>query len=351
MHLESFLDGTAQEINQELEKFFPKKISAKWCSANLGKAEYSVDEGAVQGAIANPVWDFLGRGGKRWRPALAILACKAVGGSKKDVLSFCVIPELVHNGTIMVDDVEDNSVLRRGRPSTHVLFGVDVAVNAGNSMYFLPLSILYNNKKLHADKKSELYDSYARNLLRLSFGQAMDIHWHRGNGNVSEKAYLQMCVYKTGSLAAFSAEMGAIIGNATRAQKSALSGFATSIGVAFQIHDDVLNIKPKSLDWGKETGDDIKEGKRTLMVIHALEKLPKKERERLIGILDSREKSEGDVREAISLIERSGGIEYAALVAKKIVSASWKKLDRALAPSDAKALLREFADYLIKRDI
>ena len=224
-------------------------------------------------------------------------------------------------------------------------------MNAGNALYYLPLSLLFNSSSIPAEIKVRIYDSYARHLLRLSYGQAMDIWWHRGNGSANESHYLQMCVYKTGSLAAFSAELGAILGGAGDALQKALSEFATSIGVAFQIQDDILNIKPKSLEWGKEVGDDIKEGKRTLMVIRALQKLPKEGRVRLVEILNSRENSDADVREAISLLEQAGGIEYAAAQAKKIVSKSWAKLGRALKDSPAKALLREFADYLINRGI
>lgn len=350
MALEDYLKSTASEVNAELAKFFPRQFSREWSDKALGRAEYEVDSEASQSAVLDPIWDFLDRGGKRWRPALALLACEAVGGKKSDALPYCVIPELVHNGTIMVDDVEDGSVLRRGKPSTHILHGVDIAVNAGNAMYYIPLVSLFGSG-LSDRKKVEIYDLYSRQMLRLSFGQAMDIYWHRGKGSVSEKKYLQMCVFKTGSLAAFSAGLGGIIGGGSRKQVDALIQFAESIGVAFQIQDDILNIKPRSLDWGKEIGDDIKEGKRTLMVVRAVSVLPKPEASKLLKILDLKEKSESDVGHAIKLLEKSGSIEYARDYSERLVAKSWSSLDRVLPDSKAKGMLKDFAGYLVKRGI
>ncbi|NIV44480.1 MAG: polyprenyl synthetase family protein, partial [Gammaproteobacteria bacterium] len=97
-------------------------------------------------AIAQPMWDFLERGGKRWRPALFLLVIEALGEDSEKFLDFAIIPEVIHNGTIMVDDVEDDSTFRRGKPCTHRIFGIDIAVNTGNAMYFLPLLTLIKNK-------------------------------------------------------------------------------------------------------------------------------------------------------------------------------------------------------------
>lgn len=352
MQLEEYLKQAARSADAELELFFQHNADAKWLEGALGKPDFDFDVSAVQKAIFDPIWDFLSRGGKRWRPALMLLASEAVGGRRKKVMPFTVIPELVHSGTIMIDDVEDNSVLRRGKPSTHLLFGIDIAINAGNAMYYLPLAAVFRNKKLASTLKARIYDLYALEMLRLSFGQAMDIHWHRGgSSSVTQGQYLQMCSYKTGSLARLAAELGAVLGGASEQQVNALGDFAASIGVAFQIQDDVLNIKPVDSNWGKEVGDDIKEGKRTLMVIHALSVLPQVKHGRLLAILGMKEKGDSDVREAISLIEEAGSIAYARGVAKQIVSKSWKRLFPKLKDSPAKKLLKEFADYLVERKI
>ncbi|MEM4327224.1 MAG: polyprenyl synthetase family protein [Candidatus Diapherotrites archaeon] len=132
---------------------------------------------------------------------------------------------------------------------------------------------------------------------------------------------------------------------------SVVSSFASSLGVAFQIYDDVLNIAPKSGVWGKEVGDDIKEGKKTLLVIHALKNLPKGDAEKLLSILSLGSKSDDDVKVAIRLIESAGSIDYALAKANHILSSSWLELDKVLRPSVAKSLLRDFADFMVKRKL
>ena len=120
-----------------------------------------------------------------------LLSCEAVGGTKNKAIPFVCLPELLHNGTIIVDDVEDNSALRRGKPSTHLLVGIDVAVNAGNALYFLPLLSVLNASKLNKKTRLMIYDLYVREMLNLSFGQATDIYLHRGLKNkVTEKQSL-----------------------------------------------------------------------------------------------------------------------------------------------------------------
>ncbi len=348
--LREFLKKTAGEVDAEIENFFPKKFSAGWYSKHLGKPEFALDSGAAQGAISSPVWDFLSRGGKRWRPALMLLACEAVGGRKADALPFTPIPELAHSGSVIVDDVEDNSALRRGKPSLHIEYGVDIAINAGNALYFLPLLPLALDKKLSPEKKSLVYALYVSEMSKLSFGQGIDIFWHNGHKDATEQEYLQMCSLKTGSLARMAVGLGATLGGASRRQFEALTEFATSIGVAFQIQDDILNIKPNE-GWGKETGDDIKEGKRTLMAIHAFSALPEKERARLTWILDSRNNSDNEVREAIDMLEKSGSIEYAKKTAASLVSGSWAKLEKSLPATRAKGMLKEFAEYVVERSV
>ncbi len=351
MNLQSYLAKSSKETNEALLRFFPKKFSGKWFKRYFRSPEFALDETALQKSVVDPIWDFLDRGGKRWRPGLLLLACEATGGNRKKAVPFTVLPELIHNGTIMVDDVEDSSTLRRGKPSTHLLFGVDVAVNAGNAMYFLPLLKLFSGPSLDAKTKSKIYDLYVREMVFLSFGQATDIHWHHGYSNkVSESEYLQMCSFKTGSLSRFAAQLGAILGGASEKQVAAFADFATSIGVAFQIQDDILNLVP-SEGWGKETGDDISEGKRTLIVIRAFSVLPKKKKRRLIKLLDSKTTSVSEIQEAISILSECGAMDYASSVAKKLVLKSWSRLDGVLKDSDSKKLLKEFAGYLIEREV
>ncbi|MEM4598144.1 MAG: polyprenyl synthetase family protein [Candidatus Diapherotrites archaeon] len=339
-------------IDKELESVLPRNAE-KWVEKALGKPNYFYDTKTVQHGLTDQVWEFLDRGGKRWRPALMISACKALNGPEILAAKFAPLIEFVHEGTLLVDDVEDNADLRRGKPAMHKIYGIDCAVNTGNAMYFIPLELLYNNRfKLPEKKIVQIYDIYAQEMLRLSVGQAMDIWWHKGKIKaISEAAYLQMCAYKTGVLARFAAKLGAVLADAKRSQVEALGNFGEALGVAFQIQDDILNVAPKSERWGKEVGEDISEGKRTLLVIKAKKSLPKKEANELDSILNSHTKNKKKIQKAINLIKKSGAIAYSAKKAKDIVEKAWADLEKKIPENEGKQELKAFADFAINRDI
>ncbi|MBN2066843.1 MAG: polyprenyl synthetase family protein [Candidatus Diapherotrites archaeon] len=260
---------------------------------------------------------------------------------------------ITHN-TIMIDDIEDDSKDRRGKPCTHLLYGIDIACNDSNALYFLGLTALYRNtQKLGQEKLNMVYNLYSEEMLRVCTGQAMDILWHKGKkADISEKEYLQMVVYKTGVLARLAAKLGAILGNGNEKQVDALGRFGEAIGIGFQIQDDILELTGEEFRKGKGSiGGDVHEGKRSLLVIKTLENAPKGEGERLLEILDSHPTEEAAIEEAIEIIKRNGAIEYAGKRAKSIVEKAWKEIEKALPESEAKKTLHSLALYCTEREI
>ncbi|MCX6767294.1 MAG: polyprenyl synthetase family protein [Candidatus Micrarchaeota archaeon] len=347
-----FLKETKPVIDKAIEKYVPRRHDAKSLEFILGRPKYAYDAESATKAVSEPIWDLLDRGGKRWRPALLLLACEALGGKPEDCVDFAVIPEVVHNGTLMVDDIEDDSALRRGRPCTHKVFGVDVAINAGNAMYYLPLlALMKNRRKLGAEKTADAYEIYVQEMINVSYGQAFDIWWHKGKKEPSEAEYLQMCAYKTGCLARMAAKLGALLAGGSEKQIEAFGSFAEAIGVAFQIQDDILNLVGEEFAKGKGVGEDIHEGKMTLLVIHALKNADKKGAARLREILGMHTGDEKLIGEAIAVIKGAGSAEYAKKTASGMVSEAWEKLAPMLPESAAKQKLKAFAAYLIERGI
>ncbi len=354
MEIEAYLEKKKPLIDREIEKVLPREISQKWLEHALGKAAFVYDAETIGKSMAEPIWEYLDRGGKRWRPALVMLCCEAVGGKEKEALAFAPLIELVHNGTIMIDDIEDDSKERRGKPCTHLLYGTDIACNDSNALYFLGLIALYRNThKLGQEKLNRIYNLYAEEMLRVCTGQSMDILWHKGKkADITEQHYLQMVVYKTGVLARFAAKLGAILGSATQKQIDAVGKFGEALGVGFQIQDDILELTDEEFKKGKgSAGGDIHEGKRTLLVIKTLEKASAADRKRLLEILDSHPTDAETINEAIVLIKKYGAIEYAAKKANAIVESAWKKIDSALPESKAKELLHNLALYCTARKI
>lgn len=352
----AILNEFKPEIDQIIEKYFPRKADLKWLEYTFGKPRYEYNLEAAQKALVDPIWDFLDRGGKRWRPFLFLLIAEAVGGNPEKLKEFVIIPEIIHNGTLMIDDIEDQGELRRGKPCTHKIFGEDIAINSGNFMYYFPLLILAKNKSKFNEKIiARAYDAYVQEMINLSFGQACDIYWHRGHAdNIKEEEYMQMCAYKTGCLARLAAKLAVILSGGEEELTEKIGRVAEAIGVAFQIQDDILDIALEGEDrekFGKAFGNDIKEGKRTLMVIHTVKVANEKDKKRLIEILNKHTDEIMEKEEAIKIIQKYGSIDYAKKKAVEIVEKSWKEAEPLLKENRAKVLLKEFVFYLIERKV
>lgn len=356
LDINRLLKEKASLIDKTIEKYIPRTFSRKDVVFKTNPPRYSYNLETLNEALLDPIWEFLDRGGKRWRPILFLLVCEALGKKPDDFVDFAIIPEVVHNGTLMVDDIEDLSELRRGKPCTYKIFGSDVAINAGNAMYYLPLLPLIQKKREIAnDKLSKIYEIYVQEMINLSMGQAMDIAWHKGLANadrIGEADYLQMCAYKTGTLARMSARIAAVLADADEQLEKGLGQFAESIGVAFQMLDDMLDLTSAEFEAKKGgRGQDITEGKRSLIVIHTLKTGSARDRRRLVEILNLHSSDQKIRNEAIAIMEKYHSIEYAKHFAKKIVDDSWNQIENNLSPSDEKEKLKAFARFLIERKI
>ena len=338
MDIEKFLEEKATLIDKIIEKYIPRKFSKNAALFRINPPKYAYNLEALNKAIAKPIWEFLDRGGKRWRPSLFLLICEALGKNPKDFADFAIISEVIHNGTLMVDDIEDASEYRRGKPCTYKIYGLDIAINAGNAMYYLPLlPLIEKGDKISPEKLSKIYEVYVQEMINISLGQATDIAWHRGLANadeIDEKDYLQMCAYKTGTLARMAAKIAAVLADANKELVEKLGRFAESIGIAFQMQDDILDLTGKDFAEKKGgRGQDITEGKRSLIVIHTLKTANPKDKRRLVEILNMHTSDQALRDEAIAIIKKYGSIDYAKNFARKIVKESWR---------DAETLLQNF---------
>ncbi|MCL1971358.1 MAG: polyprenyl synthetase family protein [Candidatus Bathyarchaeota archaeon] len=356
MNIEKFLEEKAPLIDKAIKAYIPRKFAKTSLLFQVIPPVYSYNLETVDRAIADPTWDMLDRGGKRWRPALFLLICEALGKKDGYCADLAVIPEVVHNGTLVIDDIEDSSELRRGKPCTYKLYGLDISINVGNAMYYMPLLALMTKRvNLPADVLCGIYEIYVQEMINLSLGQAMDIAWHRGLANanlITEDDYLQMCAYKTGTLARMAAKMAAVYSGAEKTLVDKLGRFAESIGVAFQMQDDILDLTGQEFAKNKGgVGQDITEGKRTLMVIYTLKAADEVDKSRLIDILNMHTNDQGLRDEAIAIMQKYHAIEHTRQIAEKIVVDSWNAVERLLPTLEAKEKLKAFSEFLIKRNM
>ena len=346
------LKENKKNVDKVIEKYLPRPENCDYdFMVNIfGPTRYKYDLEAFKKAFLEPSWDFLDRGGKRWRPFLFVLVYEALGGKKEEIMDLLIIPELLHNGSVIIDDIEDNSELRRGKPCLHKMYGTDIAINTGNMLYFYPFISLVRNIK-DPVTKSRLYDMILTEMIKLHLGQGTDIYWHKGLKNPSVEEYLEMCANKTGGLARLSVKMAAILAGKDDETVEKLGRVAESIGIAFQIQDDIINLKSEKFQKLKGFGEDITEGKRSLMVIYTLEKADPKDKNRLIEILNKHTTNINEIKEAIKIMEKYGAFDFAKNKAKEIIEDAWKEAEPLLLEGKSKKLLKSFIEYLINREI
>ena len=169
--MKSFLKKKAPLIDKAIEKYVPRSFSKDSVLFKVNPPMYSYNLEPLNKAIAEPIWDMLDRGGKRWRPVLFLLICEALGKDSDYCLDFSIIPEVIHNGTLVIDDIEDSSEMRRGKPCTHKIFQMDIAVNAGNAMYYLPLlPLMVQKAKFTPEMERDIYEIYVQEMINLQHG-------------------------------------------------------------------------------------------------------------------------------------------------------------------------------------
>ncbi len=295
---------------------------------------------------------FLSRGGKRIRPLLCMVCCSIGGSDPKLALEPSSIIELFHNFTLIHDDIEDNSLFRRGEPTLHISHGLAMALNSGDALYTLLLRQLIYLKlpKSASGSISEFQKLYLDAFKRVVDGQGIEISWIRdGRFDISEDEYLEMICGKTSALMGLSCQVGAFVSGMDQKTQTIYRDFGEKIGLAFQIQDDVLNLVGDFKKYKKEIGGDISEGKRTLMVVHFFKFATKSEKQRLTQILSSKTQDQKLIGEAIDLLKKYGSIDYAKEYSKSLVEDAKKSVISLKKGPDLDSLI-SIANYVLERE-
>jgi geranylgeranyl pyrophosphate synthase len=350
--MQSYFEQKKPLIERAVREFFPTEINQKLAENNFGNYSYEFQRSAWKPAFSSIFYEFFERGGKRIRPVLTCLTYDAFGGKMEgnasEIYRFAIISELIHSGTLMIDDIEDNSELRRGKPTSHKIFGTGLTVNNGNFLYFYP-QLIIKQSSLSDAIKVKLYELLIQTLTNLHIGQGMDIYWGKEKRyETTVQEYLQMCAYKTGALLAIAMKTGAILVGASDDKVEKLGAVAEAMGIAFQIRDDILNLKPTS-EWGKEKGEDITEGKITYMVADTMERAKEADRQRLRTILSLKTKDEKLIGEAITILDKYDAFEKAKRFADELISQAKHLTEDTLPESQYKKMFLEVLDFMVGR--
>ncbi|HDZ59062.1 MAG TPA: polyprenyl synthetase family protein [Ignavibacteriales bacterium] len=283
--------------------------------------------------------------GKRIRPLLVLLSAKAVGGKFNDVYNAAVAVELLHNFTLVHDDIMDNADKRRGRLTLHKKYNNNTAILVGDSL----LSVAYEYLLKDCDSNAKyVISSFTRGLVEVCEGQSLDTDFEQRK-NVSLNEYIIMIKKKTAALAKTCCEIGASIGGGSREEIKALASYGTNLGIAFQIQDDLLDITADEEKFGKKIGGDLIEGKKTYLLIKALEKAKSDDRKILSEVIDNKGIKPQNVKSYKLLFEQLGVIESA----KKAIDSYTRKAIKSLSlikKKEDKELLTWFAYILLNRN-
>jgi geranylgeranyl pyrophosphate synthase/predicted secreted hydrolase len=360
-NLDDFFGAVGEEVRKSVAAILPLTPTYEEARSLVGgesRARYmdGVDIPTIGRSLVAPIREIVDRGGKSWR-SYALLACvDVVKGDSRKFVKWLAIPELMHVGSLIVDDVQDKSVVRRGKPTAHVLYGEPISINAGTYAYFLAQKALVA-VDVTPEARIKLYDLYFEAMRAGHAGQALDLDGPTemmagvvasGDSSKLESRILGTHRLKTAAPAGALARMGALSGGGTDEQVEAVGDFFESLGLAFQLIDDVLNLR--GFKGGlKATAEDISNGTITLPVAKAMSRLTQADRAWVWETLSSKPKDPEVVAAVVAKLESVGAIDAVATEARDLVEAAWQRASPLLEDSFSKIMFRAFSWYILER--
>jgi len=284
-------------------------------------------------------------GGKMLRPALSLIVSEAVGGNRESALKTGAAIELIHTFSLIHDDIMDDDDMRRGLPSVHKVWGEDVAILAGDTLFSKAFEMIITSKNTTSEQNNKALATVADACVKICEGQALDMGFEE-RFDVCEDEYMEMIFKKTGALIAAATKAGAIMGGADDDVIDAMYEYGRLIGLAFQIQDDYLDLASDEETLGKPIGSDIGKGKMTIIAIKGL---ASDDSGRFLEILKAEENSQEEIYEAIEILTNCGAIDYARNFAFESVNQA-KEVLEILPDSSFKKVLCDIADFVLGRN-
>ncbi len=359
--LDEFFAAVGQAVRKSVAEVLPLEPTleqARELVACAARGHYldGMDLRQLGRALIQPIREITDRGGKSWRSYAALACCDVVGGDSRKFIQWLAMPELLHVGSLIIDDIQDRSTVRRGGPAAHIAHGEPLAINAGTAAYFITQKLLVTDE-VSARQKLALYDLYFEAMRAGHAGQAIDLDGlhpaldeavQSGDSAALERRVLNVHRLKAGVPAGCLARMGAVAGGGSDAQVEAVGNFFEQLGLAFQIVDDVLNLRGFKGDL-KSRGEDVTNGVVTLPVAKAIARLPRAESLRLATTLKSKPRDLVVVSGVVEQLEISGAIQACADQAGQLVEEAWRMAEPLLPDTMSKVMLRAFGWYVLER--
>jgi geranylgeranyl diphosphate synthase, type II len=293
-----------------------------------------------------PITYTLESGGKRIRPLLVLASCNLFSEDVQQAVPIAMAMEVFHNFTLLHDDIMDNSPIRRNRPTVHMKWDTNIAILSGDAMMIKAYSIL---SKVPEKQLKPIINLFNKTALEVCEGQQYDMNFEIQK-NVTESEYLKMIKLKTSVLIAACLKAGATIGGADDTSSDLLYDFGLNMGIAFQLQDDLLDTYAETSEFGKKNGNDIITGKKTFLLINALEKSNPELKTELNGLIGN--KSIPDENKIKQVIEIYNKLHIKELTENKIQEyyfSAMKSIEKLTVKEEKKQVLMTFAEQIINR--
>ena len=287
-------------------------------------------------------------GGKRLRPFMVIKSCQILGGKVANSMPSACAVEMVHNFTLVHDDIMDNDEMRHAVPTVHKKFGMPIAILAGDVLFSKAYQII-SKSKLSPKATTELISRLAKACVDVCEGQLLDIKMAEQKKIPSQAEYITMVEKKTAALFDVSCAMGAICATNKARDVSNLSAFGRNLGIAFQITDDLIGVMGDSKITKKPVGNDLREGKKSLPIVMAIKLSKGKDKKTILKAFGNQKATKTDLKRAVDVIKRLG-IEKS--VRKHALSYA-EKAEKSLSnySGSAKLELVSLLDFIVKRSL
>jgi octaprenyl-diphosphate synthase len=284
----------------------------------------------------------LSSGGKRIRPLFVLLCARLCGYPGHDHLLLGSLVEFIHTATLLHDDVVDDADVRRGRRAARKVWGNQISILVGDYLYSRAICQIVDFRN------QSINEAMAEACRKMAEGEVLQLYYN-GNPLMPEPEYLRIIEHKTAGLIAAACKIGSIIGGATDDQQDALFRFGQHLGIAFQLADDTLDYAANGDQLGKALGQDLRQGKATLPLLHLLQHCPEQDRQMIKDRMETRALSEEDLRRILTLMQEYGSIAYSMDRAQAFVAAAKRDLD-SFEDGNHKRALSIAADYMVTRD-
>jgi len=246
-------------------------------------------------------------GGKRLRPYMVVKSCQVLGGKTKEAMTAAGAVEMVHNFTLVHDDIMDNDEMRHGVPTTHKRFGIPIAILAGDVLFSKAFQVV-SKANLPSKSTSELVSRLSKACVDVCEGQLLDIKMAESKKIPTQNEYIKMISKKTAALFDVSCSMGAICAKSKSKDISNLSSFGKNLGIAFQITDDLIGVMGDPKVTKKPVGNDLREGKKSLPILLAIKKAKGKNKKIILHAFGNQKAKKKEIENAV-LVIKSLGIE------------------------------------------